>query len=195
MNSNQFLLSNNLKIDLAFSAFIPTKLEDYVDEEAKHLLMNFESWSIILKSWIKYIRSSNNVLCPEIVRTNNLISMGLKFTDDAVIKKLNQDWRNKNVETDVLSFSAIDEFISPPPNQFLEMGDIIVSVETALRQAKLHKHSLAYELKWLVSHGFLHLLGWDHKTSSTLDKMLTFQEKLIQTTESLFTRTCVNSDL
>ena len=50
---------------------------------------------------------------------------------------------------------------------------------TAQKQAKIHNHCLTEELRWLVSHGFLHLLGWDHPTAKRLDQMLSFQEQLL----------------
>ena len=50
---------------------------------------------------------------------------------------------------------------------------------TAERQAKEMNHGLFFELRWLVSHGFLHLLGWDHPNQRTLDEMLSVQKQLL----------------
>ena len=55
----------------------------------------------------------------------------------------------------------------------------MVSLETARRQAHEHDHSLGRELNWLVSHGLLHLLGWDHPDEASLRSMLLLQETLL----------------
>jgi probable rRNA maturation factor len=61
------------------------------------------------------------------------------------------------------------------------LGDIIISIDTAQRQAILQEHDLSTELLWLVSHGFLHLLGWDHPDEETLTTMLACQDRLLGT--------------
>ena len=111
--------------------------------------------------------------------------MGLQFTDDPTIKALNFCWRARKEKTDVLSFPMIDEELVLPQVEPLEIGDIVVSVNTAESQAKEQNHSLAHELLWLVSHGLMHLLGWDHPTSDSLKEMLNYQEQLL----------CINGNL
>ena len=108
MNINQPLIASELKVDLAFSGCIPIELENQIDEETKNILTSLDTWTVILNTWINFIRSDNSLICPEIVRSNNLLSLGLIFTDDLYISKLNKKWRNKNQPTDVLSFPAFD---------------------------------------------------------------------------------------
>ena len=67
----------------------------------------------------------------------------------------------------------------PDSSTSIELGDIVVSVPTAERQALEQEHSLERELCWLVSHGLLHLLGWDHPDDSKLEAMLQCQEQLV----------------
>jgi probable rRNA maturation factor len=62
----------------------------------------------------------------------------------------------------------------------LELGDIVISLDTAARQAADHGHSLEHELLFLASHGLLHLLGWDHPDEASLDAMLNRQSQLLQ---------------
>ena len=62
---------------------------------------------------------------------------------------------------------------------------IIVSVITAEKQANIHKHNLSRELRWLVCHGFLHLLGWDHLNAQSLNRMLKFQDQLLRLANGL----------
>ena len=164
---------------------MPEILKENLDYETTCFLTNIETWRLLLKSWINYIRNDSNLTCPSLVRKTNLLSLGLVFSDDLTIKELNNRWRRKNIPTDVLSFPALDENLPLLPNQSLELGDIFLSVDTAIKQSNAHQHSLNYELKWLVSHGLLHLLGWDHPSSTSLDKMLAVQEKLIATSENV----------
>ena len=73
--------------------------------------------------------------------------------DDASIQELNQKWRGKDQPTDVLSF---------PQGTPTHLGDIVISLPTARRQAERFQHSLQTELQRLLIHGILHLLGYDH---------------------------------
>jgi probable rRNA maturation factor len=78
------------------------------------------------------------------------------LTSDQEIRRLNRQFRGKNKATDVLSFPAngiVPDFA----------GDLAISVETALKQARGHGHSLSTEIKVLVLHGLLHLAGYDHE--------------------------------
>ena len=81
------------------------------------------------------------------------------LTSDAEIKRLNKAFRGKNKATDVLSF--------PAPDEAEDMaGDVAISLETALRQANEHGHSLRDELRVLMLHGLLHIDGEDHETDA-----------------------------
>jgi len=87
--------------------------------------------------------------------------LSILLVDDATIQNLNRQHRNIDSATDVLSFPQMedDEFISHM------LGDVVISVETAKRQAKEHHFSLEQELVLLLIHGLLHLLGYDHERS------------------------------
>lgn len=61
----------------------------------------------------------------------------------------------------------------------LELGDIVISLDTAARQAPEHGHSLEQEMLFLASHGLLHLVGWDHPDDASLAAMLARQERLL----------------
>ncbi len=89
--------------------------------------------------------------------------ISLTLTDDPVIHRLNRDYRGKDAPTDVLAFAQES---SPGPHRVL--GDVIVSLETARRQAT---GTLEREVAWLISHGVLHLLGYDHQTEAELQAM------------------------
>jgi len=91
---------------------------------------------------------------------------------------MNQNWMQKNGPTDVLSFPITsDESLNNLDH--IELGDIFISLEMALEQSYEYKHSIYKEMLWLASHGFLHLLGWEHNNDLDLENMLNFQEYLI----------------
>ena len=83
------------------------------------------------------------------------------ITDDAGIRELNQQWRGKDKATDVLSFSQVE---GEGPGTAPELlGDVVISWETAKRQALEMGHTSEEEMKRLLVHGVLHLLGFDHE--------------------------------
>jgi probable rRNA maturation factor len=91
-------------------------------------------------------------------------TVSILLTDDREIHEINLEWRHKDKPTDVLAF-AYDEASDADiiiPGQMMPLGDLIISVETAKRQADSRKVSLNAELELLAVHGSLHLLGYDH---------------------------------
>jgi len=80
----------------------------------------------------------------------------LILTTDEEIQKLNKQFRNKDKPTDVLSFPLEDAPNTP-------LGSIVISIDTAKKQAQKHSHSVEEEIKLLFIHGLLHLLGYDHE--------------------------------
>lgn len=109
--------------------------------------------------------------------------LSLRLTDDAEIQELNAQYRNKNQPTDVLAFAALEVEIPQSEEMLHEplyLGDIVISVDTASRQADSRGHSVQTELAWLAAHGLLHLLGWDHPDDESLNKMLSMQARLLE---------------
>lgn len=84
------------------------------------------------------------------------------FVSDRRMRELNRKWRGKRGTTDVLSFSpGPDEFDNP---SCTNLGDVVISVEQAARQAKDNDLSFADEIAQLILHGLIHLCGYDHST-------------------------------
>lgn len=86
--------------------------------------------------------------------------LSLVICDDAFIHPLNRDYRGKDRPTDVLSFSQREGDFAFMDD--LLLGDVIISLETTIRQAEERGHSTERELTILLVHGILHLLGYDH---------------------------------
>lgn len=191
-------------LDLAFSAaegLPPERLQaggTWLDPLQGELV-----WQALLAGWLAQLQAE----LPPPLRSD-AYSLGLSLVDDAEIAELNRDWRQKEGPTDVLAFAAQDEGLEEAPpmpmpvwhgdseagerlagaddddgagwqDEPLELGDIVISVPTAARQAGEHGHSLARELLFLASHGLLHLLGWDHPDEASLAAMLARQEALL----------------
>lgn len=87
-------------------------------------------------------------------------SVSLLFTDDERIKELNNNYRGKDTATDVLSFSQMEGEEFGFENHFL--GDIVIAVPYVTEQAKRLGHSVFEEVRYLILHGILHLMGYDH---------------------------------
>ena len=109
-------------------------------------------------------------------------SLSLLVTDDQEITRLNAQYRDKNKPTNVLSFpfsDGADASLALLP--VYELGDIIISVETALRESIEYKQSLHERMSWLIVHGLLHLLGYDHERSEDDEKKMLDKENYIIT--------------
>ena len=86
------------------------------------------------------------------------------LVDDAEIRQINREHRNIDASTDVLSFPLGEngEYDENPATGALMLGDIVISLDTALRQADLYGHGVKREIAFLTVHSMLHLLGYDH---------------------------------
>ncbi|WP_114993864.1 rRNA maturation RNase YbeY [Synechococcus sp. UW179A] len=166
-------------IDLAFTPAEEQLIQAGKGIGAQERLSQGDVWESTLRLWLQHLIADGGDSAPAELQSCEEICLGLQFVDDAQITDLNARWRNKPTATDVLSFSALEADMPLDNCPSLELGDIIVSVPTAERQALEQEHSLERELCWLVSHGLLHLLGWDHPDESRLEAMLQCQEQLV----------------
>lgn len=89
--------------------------------------------------------------------------LSITFAGDALVRRLNREFRGEDAPTDVLSFGQEGDGFAVPDGASRHLGDIVISVETAQRQASEHGLSLGDEVGHLVVHGVLHLLGYDHE--------------------------------
>ncbi|MCI7084918.1 rRNA maturation RNase YbeY [bacterium] len=106
--------------------------------------------------------------CNAVLRLENFqgpAEISVTFTDNAQIKKLNAQYRNKDMETDVLSFpmGENDKYDLNMETGAQILGDIVISMEKAVEQADRFGHSLQREVGYLTAHSMLHLLGYDHE--------------------------------
>ncbi len=107
--------------------------------------------------------------------------VAVTFVDDPYIQQLNREYRGIDRPTDVLSFPMSDDEEEIDIPEMVEMlGDIIVSIPRAEAQAEEYGHSFQRELGFLLVHGFLHLLGYDHHTEEEEREMFMRQEEILR---------------
>lgn len=87
-------------------------------------------------------------------------TLGVRFASDRELRRVNRDYRGKDKATDVLSFPGDEE----DGEEGRHVGDILISVPTARRQAAERGHAPGQEIRTLLLHGLLHCLGYDHET-------------------------------
>jgi len=110
--------------------------------------------------------------------------VSVTFLDDAAIRHINREYRGKDQATDVISFALEEEGEDETPIRGTagiprHLGDLLISVETAERQAADYGHSLEREVGFLALHGFLHLLGYDHMNEHEEKKMFGRQDEIL----------------
>jgi probable rRNA maturation factor len=121
----------------------------------------------------------------------NKVSVDISFVSQDEIKKLNNDFRGVNKVTDVLSFPTLN--IKPyqrlvlkdfpndinPETKHLHLGDIIICEDVARAQAQEYGHAFEREVYYLLEHGYLHLLGFDHMEETDKVLMRFVEEKVL----------------
>lgn len=117
------------------------------------------------------------------------VSCSVMFCNNEYMTQLNETYRKQNVPTDVLSFCQQEGELLPAEFDDAEtqnLGDIVVSLEYVRENAQSFHVPEEQEIRRVIIHGVLHLLGYDHETNDSDEKMLQLQEKLVKLGESLF---------
>lgn len=125
-------------------------------------------------------RINRQLLTEAIAKTLDVLNkpemdITLRMIDDDEMKMLNQTFRGEDMTTDVLSFN---QDVLDPETGRLYLGDILISIPTAKKQAANQGHSLDQECAFLAIHGTLHLLGYDHYEPEEKVEMWTLQDKI-----------------
>ncbi len=119
------------------------------------------------------------------------IELSCIFASQEEIRQINKQHRNIDAATDVLSFPTLhlkapqiikDTFNADknPQTQNFVLGDIVICLDVAKKQAKEYGHSLKREVAFLALHGFLHLLGYDHTEKTEEEKMFSLTEIILE---------------
>ena len=110
-------------------------------------------------------------------------NISIVITNNDKIQSVNFEHRNKNMVTDVLSFPGYekDEWIEiKTSGEYVSMGDIMVSTEKVAEQADLYGNTFNREFAYLITHGMLHLMGYDHMIKKEEKVMFGKQDKILE---------------
>lgn len=151
---------------------------DYEDIKDVETVNEIKKFSTIFKKCIKYCIEEEDI------ETNNSIEIYIRFTNNEQIKLINNEYRNIDKATDVLSFPMYESYEvkrelengTIPINQ---LGDIIISIEKTKEQANEYEHSFERELIYLITHAMFHLLGYDHMEEDEKEVMREKEEKVM----------------
>lgn len=107
--------------------------------------------------------------------------VSVSFVSNAEIRNLNKIYRQKDRVTDVLSFplGLNGKYDINKETGYALLGDVVISLETAMRQAEVYGHSLEREIGFLTVHSMLHLLGYDHETSPLEERQMREKEETV----------------
>ena len=106
--------------------------------------------------------------------------LSILLCDDETIRRLNQRFRKQNRATDVLAFPMSESGVPAPRSGPREvLGDVVISVPTATRQARQRGRPIVSEVTFLLAHGLLHLLGYDHQNRDEERRMMAVTDALI----------------
>lgn len=109
------------------------------------------------------------------------LSLTIQFVSEEKAQEFNKQYRKKNYVPDVLSFPLEMNPKVVQATGFWEIGDIVICFDEAQRKADKYQHTLEEEMAFLITHGFLHLLGYDHETSLADEKkMFGLQDEILE---------------
>lgn len=152
----------------------------YIEDEQTAVALKEEQLRLLQKTAMQCLKDENFSRGCEI---------NILLTDDENIRQINKQHRDIDRSTDVLSFPMADinngEILSDQGDVDLDeglllLGDIVISVETALKQSEDYGHSFERELAFLAAHGLFHLLGYDHMQKDEETDMISRQESALE---------------
>lgn len=133
------------------------------------------------KSWKNYKPYINLIVSriKLVMKLEKQYEFSIILVDSNKIHEINREYRNIDKVTDVISFASLDDELVFDLNEVIELGDIFINVDAIRSQASDYGHSLKREFCFLVTHGILHLLGYDHMNKEDEKKMFDLQEEIL----------------
>lgn len=147
-------------------------------EKLDNVKICLKDYKVKIKSMLDIILNMSELKTSKIFSEKiSKIRFDISFCNDETIHQINKEYRGKNQPTDVITFSLFAD----DPNALIyrctaDLGQIIISVETAQKQAK---ESLEKEILTLICHGILHLFGFDHLTKKDYDFVVKIQNQVV----------------
>jgi probable rRNA maturation factor len=132
------------------------------------------------QKWSNYLRYQRklDLIVAKKLNLNSKQTYACVLIKDEDMKRLNAQHRNKDYVTDVISFAALDQPMVSGAND-IELGDVFINVDALERQAQSYGHSLKREFCFLLVHGILHLLQYDHQNENDEHRMFQLQEDIL----------------
>ena len=160
---------SEINLDLVFKCNEFSQFSNKLKDSKNKLIFESNFWEKVFLSWIKIILKKDDYKLSNFIFEKKSFSLGLQIISNQEIAFMNQKWMQKNGPTDVLSFPIIsDESLNNL--DYIELGDIFISLEMAFEQSYEYKHSVYKEMLWLASHGFLPV-SYTHLTLPTIHRV------------------------
>ncbi len=164
----QKTMKTKIEINVLNKLRLPVKKSKIKSTVDKIIKLLFDTPEIALKSAVCNCEFST-------------LSFELSFCNDKLIQEINRDYRQKDRPTDVITFALFaDDENSIVQNDTIELGEVIISIDTLIRQAQENNNALEKELYTLITHGILHLLGFDHLEQKDYDFVVGIQEFVVK---------------
>lgn len=153
---------------------------DIADERWKDEIPDIEALSEKVKATAFGFAFAHDEDSAEILKTCDF-AVNVCLSDDAEVWRLNKEFRNMDKPTNVLSFANLDfaDFKPAPEGETTELGDIIIAFETMKKEAQIENISLKAHYCHLLTHGFLHILGFDHIEDDEAEYMEGFEKAIL----------------
>jgi probable rRNA maturation factor len=144
-------------------------------------LIDFEVESGLAATWDEpRITSLVDAIVSRELPTVHQYRLALHLVDNDTIRALNAEHRAIDAVTDVLSFGLMSHEFVLPPGEPLHLGDVVVCYPRTVEQAEEYGHSIERELAYLVAHGVLHVLGYDHEEEGERLRMRQKEEEALE---------------
>jgi probable rRNA maturation factor len=138
------------------------------------------------RPWLRYVRDRGARILRLLGRARDELSVSL--VDDAEMRALNAAYRGRDRPTDVLAFALTEEAVADAPIAPLPgrpsrgriLGDVVISIDTAVMQARADRCALPVRLDALLIHGMLHLVGYDHERSAAEERRMRRKEREVR---------------
>ena len=143
------------------------------------VVSDYNSWNKKIKNPENYIKKKIKSVSSFLFLNKKSLNITILLTNNKKMKSLNKKFRKKNKKTDVLSFPFWKKAqLKKKKNENLYLGDIAISYEYVNIRSKLSNFKLELDKMWI--HGFLHLLGYDHKKNDDYYKMKKTEDKILK---------------
>tara|TARA_B100001121_G_scaffold267980_1_gene251599 strand:- start:224 stop:670 length:447 start_codon:yes stop_codon:yes gene_type:complete len=144
-----------------------------------NVIIDFYKWNKKISEPKNYVKKKLRKIKRNKFSISNKKEFSLLLTSSKKMKNLNLKFKNKNKPTDVLSFPNNDKFINKD-----YLGDVAINFEIVDKRAKKTNFNYEFDRMWV--HGYLHLLGFDHKKIKDFDKMSKIEKKILDCFDHTF---------